>query len=334
MHLFYPWKKKLISFFLLHICFISQAKETDSSAYRLFNDKLVLYSDFGFRTAPFSLHYPFSSTVSKIKYRNNFREILGFGASYKWFSLRFGIPLPGSAKSVSKFGETKTFMIGIDFTIKKVFTDVDFRLVQGYSMKNAIHWNDTLNKANPHALLPQTTAVNFTINNWYFHSKDFKMQAVRIRNGHYEKDTKTWYIKSTINLYGVGNGNQPLVPQELINPNISKTSTSTLSAFDFGFIPGYAFVKKHQHWQFSGIFGLGGVVQAKFYEVNGATRGFLGLAPRYDVRVLGGYTDEKRFLYLETDFDNKSFRFADFKFRQTFYSIKLVAGIRLNKKEK
>jgi hypothetical protein len=334
MLLSYPLKKLLINSIVFLFCFTASAKEIDTTAYTLFNHKIVLYSDFGFRTAPFSLHYPFSSEITKIKYRNNFREIIGFGGSYKWFSLRFGIPMKGSAKSVAKYGQTKSYNIGFDFTIKKVFTDIDFRLVQGYSIKNAIQWNDTLNQGNPHSILTNATAVNLSLNSWYFNSKDFKMQAVRIRNGHYKKETYTWYIKSSVNIYGVGNGNNTLVPLSLIDTSVDKTATKTLSAFDFGIIPGYAFVKRYKNWQFSGIFGLGGVVQTKFYEVNGYTRGFLSLAPRYDVRFLGGYTDEKRFLYLETDFDNKSFRFNDFKFRQTFYSIKIVGGFRFNKKEK
>jgi hypothetical protein len=48
---------------------------------------------------------------------------------------------------------------------------------------------------------------------------------------------------------------------------------------------------------------------------------------------MGGYTVPNYFLFLITDFDNKSIRFTDFVYRQSFYSIRLVGGIRFNTKK-
>ena len=110
--------------------------------------------------------------------------------------------------------------------------------------------------------------------------------------------------------------------------------SSTFSAFDVGFVPGYAYVNRFKNWQVAGWAGVGAVIQAKYYQVNGDFRGFLGLAPRYDVRLMGGYTTPTYFLFLVTDFDNKSIRFNQLIYRQSFYTVKLVGGYRFPKKEK
>jgi hypothetical protein len=93
-------------------------------------------------------------------------------------------------------------------------------------------------------------------------------------------------------------------------------------------------VNRFKNWQIAGWAGFGPVIQAKYYQQNGDFRGFLGLAPRYDVRLMGGYTTPKYFLFLVTDFDNKSIRFNQLIYRQSFYTIKLVGGYRFPKKEK
>ena len=93
-------------------------------------------------------------------------------------------------------------------------------------------------------------------------------------------------------------------------------------------------MNRFKNWQIAGWAGFGPVLQAKYYQFNGDFRGFLGLAPRYDVRLMGGYTTPKFFLFLVTDFDNKSIRFNELIYRQYFYTVKLVGGYRFPRKEK
>lgn len=308
--------------------------QVDSLPYTLFKDKIVLYADLGYTTAPFSIIHDFTTEVDKLKYKNNFRTVLGIGGSYKWFNLRLGIPLPGNVRPVSRYGNTIHYDLGVNFTIKKTFCDIDLRNYQGYAIKNANAWNDTLNDLKPNDIRNKVNTVSFSANVWYFHDKNFKISALLGRNGHYERQVHTWYLKNTLNIFGVGNGKESIVPNELTDPNKTKTGAQTISSVDLGVIPGYAYVNKINNWQFSVLGGLGLVLQGKFYATDNITRGFLGLAPRYDIRLIGGYTVPKYFLFLVTDFDNKSIRFTDFVYRQYFYSIKIVGGIRLDKKIK
>lgn len=306
----------------------------DSTPYTLFKEKIVVYSDLGYASAPFSIKYDFYEGVDRLKYKNNFRTILGLGVSYKWFALRLGFPLPGNVRPVSRYGATKPFNLGLDFTIKKTFCDIDFRNYQGYAIKNAKQWNDTLNNLHPHDIRKNTSATSLSANVWYFHDKHFKMPALRGKTGHYEKEVKTWYIKSTLNIFGIGNGEESIIPQELIDTLNTKTASNIFSSVDIGIIPGYAYVNKINNWQFSIMAGLGAVVQGKFYVAESNTRGFLGLAPRYDIKLVGGYTVPRYFIFLVTDFDNKSIQYNDLVYRQSFYYIKLVGGVRLDAKKR
>ena len=150
------------------------------------------------------------------------------------------------------------------------------------------------------------------------------------KTGHFINEVKTWYVKNTFNIYGVSNGYESVIPSQMINLNSSKTASNVFSAFDFGLVPGYAYANRKNNWQVSGLLGLGAVIQNKYYNVNGMPRGYLGLAPRYDIKLVAGYSAPKYFVFLVTDFDNKSIRFNDLVFKQNFYSIKLVAGIRIH----
>jgi hypothetical protein len=80
--------------------------------------------------------------------------------------------------------------------------------------------------------------------------------------------------------------------------------------------------------------GLGLVLQSKMYTFDVTSRSFLGLAPRVDIKVVGGINKPKYFLMFVSDFDNKSIAFNDFRYKQTYYYLKLVGGVRLNVSKK
>ena len=70
--------------------------QNDPAPYTLFKDKIVFYTDLGYTSAPFSIHYNFLESIDKLKFKNNYRTVLGFGGSYKWFAMRIAFPLPGN----------------------------------------------------------------------------------------------------------------------------------------------------------------------------------------------------------------------------------------------
>lgn len=307
--------------------------QSDSVPYTLFNEQLVVYMDLGYSTAPFTVRYPFTNSTDQLKFKNNYRNILGFGLCYKWFSLRLSLPLPGYARQVERYGKTTPFNVGFDFSLKKFFFDTDLRFFKGYAIEDAYTWNDTLSPVSPNLIRPETQSLSYSLNTWYFNNKNFKMSALRGKTGHYTSAVHTWYVKGTFNIFGSSNGSEELIPG-VLQTSKPQTLSSYYSAMDMGIVPGYAYVNRINNWQFSVIAGIGGVVQAKFYENNGNARGFLGLAPRYDFRMMGGYSVPSWFVFLITDFDNKSIRFGELVYRQNYYSVKVVAGKRFPQKSR
>jgi len=307
----------------------------DSLFIENFRGHKVFYTDLGYSVAPYFIKYHFKEGIDKLSYKNNFKPSMGLGFAYKWFSLRVSFPILNAFRNKDLYGETKQFNIGTDYSYKKVYLDLEFRSVVGYALKDAYKWDSTYTKkTNPNQLMPSNHVINVSFHSWYFKDPNFKINALMGKRAHYRKQVHTWYIKWTMNYFGVSNDGQQLIPNQLESPLNSKLSSTKFTAYDAGAIPGYAYANRIKNWQFSGWFGLGGVLQSKFYTVNGDSRGFLGLAPRYDVRVMGGYSTPAFFIFLLTDFDNKSIRFTELVYKQYFYSIRIVGGMRFKDKKK
>lgn len=307
--------------------------QKESAFLEDFSKSKVIYTDFGFNTAPFSLQYNFPGGIKKLSYENNFKPFLGIGFAYKWFSFRLGLPILGYLRSTELYGETKQFNLGFDFDIKKFHIDIEYKSILGYTIQDAYRWDSTFSIQNPNYKEPSMKSKNFSMNTWYFTNKNFKINGLYGKRAHYKKPVQTFYVKGTLNSFSIDNDGLPIIPTELQDPLQSKTSASRFSALDLGLIPGYAYVNRVKNWQFCGWFGLGGVIQSKFYRLEHKSRGFLGLAPRYDVRIMGGYSNKKFFAFLVADFDNKSIRFSDLVYRQFHYMFKLTLGARFGSKK-
>jgi hypothetical protein len=287
-----------------------------------------MYSDVGYNANPFSLRGNFGQNVNELSYKNNFSPFLGLGFAYKWFHLRVGFPIIGNIRSASKFGQTTQYNFAYDLTYKKVWYDFEFKSTFGYALKNAAQWDTSSNDQQPHQILPKVQSLNLMMNGWYFKNPEFQMNGLLGKRAHYTKEILTWYLKGTINYFGSANRNGSLVPEQIQDPQIPIQTLTQLQAFDFGVVPGVAYVNRKNNWQLGGWLGLGPVIQIKGYETPDYSKLFLGLAPRFDMRFMGGYSSDERFFFIVTDFDNKSIRYNELNYRQLYYAIKFVAGFR------
>ena len=68
----------------------AQERDSDTLNYRLYRNKLVVYSDFGFKAAPFNLKYDYPNGLKTLHYKHNLKPLMGIGVAYKWFALRIG----------------------------------------------------------------------------------------------------------------------------------------------------------------------------------------------------------------------------------------------------
>ena len=325
-------KNKLVLIFL----FCSQVLFAQPHAIESFRERPIMYADLGYTANPFSLKGKFGQQVNELSDKNNFSPFLGLGFAYKWFHLRVGFPIIGNIRSATKFGQTTQYNFAYDLTFKKVWYDFEFKSTFGYALKDANDWDSTLSASQPHLIMPKVRSMNVMMNGWYFHNPDFQMNGLLGKRAHYTKEILTWYLKGTVNYFGSANKTGPLVPTQVQDPQITMMNLNRLQAFDFGVVPGLAYVNRKNNWQLGGWFGLGPVLQIKGFETPSYSKLLLGLAPRFDFRLMGGYSSDERFFFLVTDFDNKSIRYDAFNYRQLYYAIKFVAGYRFaaQKKEK
>jgi len=323
----------LILNFLFYASFLF-ANEEDSLAYKLYKDKIILYSDLGYNSAPFSIQYPFPNDLNKIYYRNNYKTVLGLGGAYKWFSLRIAFAIGENTKNTEKFGTTDFREIRASYTHRKIYCEFDLRGFKGFTIKNANAWNDSLSSELPNDIRPNTLTVGLSLNAWYFFNEDLDMNSIYGKRGSYKRSASSFYLKNSMNIYGVGNNKTTLLPKKIVDASNTKTASPHFSALDFGVIPGYAIIYKKDNWQISGLFGFGAVIQNKYYKTNETTRSFIGLAPRYDIIFVTGYSGDKKFLLLSADFNNKSIKFNELVYRQSFYHLKIIGGIRIDPKNK
>lgn len=309
------------------------AQENDTLPFQLFKDRVILYSDLGVNFAPFSISDEFGHGVSRLNFRHNLKMSMGLGISYRWFALRVGFTLPGNLLSTKKYGESKAFDVGLKFHAKQTFWSVDFRNYLGYSIKNASAWNDTLSAETPNDIRPNTNAANFAVNSWWLINKKFNMKAVLGTTGHFTRTSKSWYIRTTLNFWGVSNPGNGLIPDSL-QTDRDRTRANTYGAIDLGVVPGYAYGYRKNHWQITAFGGLGAVIQTKYYSKGEESpKGFLGVAPRMDFRIIGGYSKPKFFVLLSGDFDVKWMWIEkNMQYSQSFFDVRLIAGFRLHTK--
>ena len=326
--------KLIISIFLFLCTYIySFGAEGDSTLYNTYRNQVVLYSYLGFHSAPFSIKDDFNLGVKKVHYKHNLRPILGFGIAYKWLKFRFGIGLPANLRSEKKFGESQYTTLGFSLNPKQMFWSADIKFYQGYVIPGAYKWNNLISKDSS-SFHPNINTLNIAIDAWHFKTKNYKMPTSISKVDDIKASVGSYFYKYSLSIFGVTGNSQTITPIELIDTTQTRSFARAATSLDFAFLPGYSYVYKHNNWRIAGVAGLGLALQAKFFEAKGITRGFLGLSPRVDLRLLTGYSKSKYFVLLVSSLEYKNIVFKEMKYNQTLFSVYVVGGIRLDKKNK
>lgn len=333
MHLYYHLRG--FSNILFFIVFVGKlnAQSSDTLKYTSYKNQPIFYLDIGYNAAPFSMKYPFTNQIDKVKYRHNFKTMLGFGFSYKWFSVRLGAALVGDVRPISRYGQANYVDLGVNFSIKKTYSEIDFRSYSGYVIKDSKNWDSTYNDLRPNDTEQSIASYNVAFSMWYFDNKNFKMDPFNGIKGRYNKPVTTWYLAGRFDVFGLNNQNGSIVPVQLIDSTNTKTGSSGLNAVDVGVIPGIGHSNRFRNWQYGAMFAFGPRIQSKSYHVNGQNTSLLGMVFRYDIKLVAGYNVPRFFALLSVDFDNKSISFQEFKYQQSFYRMRLSVGWRFNTKK-
>jgi hypothetical protein len=316
--------KKLVLFFTLLYFSFSNLAQNDSLPYTLFKEKILFYQDLGFNTTPIVISGEFKNNLKSITYINNPRLILSLGGTYKWISGRLSVAIFGNMLSLKEYGKTSQFNLGFNFSVKKNYFEVDLNFAAGYTLLNSNKWSNS-----NHQILPDMNTIDLGLRTWYFHNKFMKMQLLKGRIGHYNKEIMSFYAKSAFNIFNLNNLTNTIIPTQLTDSLNTKTLSNNFSSVELSLIPGFAYVNRKNNWQYSILIGIGGALQLKDYSTTEINRSFIGLAPRFDFRINGGYNVPRFFSFLSLEYDNKSVTFNELSYYQNYISVNLTVGVRL-----
>lgn len=321
----------LVGVFLI-ISQVAGQPDTTSLPYTSYRFHPIVFGDIGFSDAPANIKYPYNDQISKIQYRHNNKMMLGVGFSYRWFSLRVGAALIGNSRPVAQYGKSKYIDVGTQFSVKKVYAEIDLRVYSGYVLRNAFLWDSTYSLADPNDKNQNINVYNIAAKMWYLHNRNFRMDPFTGNRGVYNKQVMTWYLAGRLDLYGIRNQSGPLVPITLRDTTNSKTDSWDLSAIEFGVIPGFGYVNRVKRFQFGFMAALGPRLQLKSYKIGEQNTSLAGIVARYDFKAIMGYNVPKFFAMVHIEVDNKSIHFSDLKYNQTFFYFKIQTGYRFNER--
>lgn len=300
--------------------------QTDSSVYQLYKDRWVVHTSLSINDAPFS--FKGDLVNNKLDFRSNQNLTHGIGIAHKWFALTLNYKIPGYLRSTEKYGKTKYINLGLKFNLKHWFFSINAYLYRGYGIKNLSSVTDTniLTSAG-YYLNNGLASFSTDLNAYYFFAKNMNMKPAMGIVGRYTNSVHGMYLRMTISYQILSDSNR-LIPKSLVYSNKSLYSSSSISALGTGVIPGYAYINNLDGWQFGVFAGIGAVIQAKSYSYHSITRSFLGLSPRFDLRLQGGYNVNNWFLMLTSAFNQRHIDFNNFKYNQYYYYVKLTYGYR------
>lgn len=323
---------KALSKIVIFLCFISPSaysqKDSTDKPYTFYKYHPIVFNDIGFSDAPANIKYPYSDNVSKIQLRHNNKMVLGIGVSYNWLAVRIGAALIGNTKPVSQFGKSRYLDIGTQFSVKRVYAEVDLRYYEGYVIKNALVWDPTLTIANPNDKEQNLTVRNLGAKMWYLHNRNFRMDPFTGNRGVYNKQVMTWHIAARLDWYSISNSPMPIIPSALRDSSNTKTNAESIGAIEVGAIPGFAYVNRIKRIQFGIIGAIGPRIQFKSYTVNSEPTTLTSVVARYDLKAIMGYNTPKFFAMLHLEVDNKSIHFSEFRYNQVFFYLKVQTGYR------
>ena len=69
------------------------------------------------------------------------------------------------------------YNLGFDYTHKKLYFDLEFKYLMGYSIQDSYRWDSTTSVVHPNTIRPNNESSNFSLNSWYFHNKHFNIQS-------------------------------------------------------------------------------------------------------------------------------------------------------------
>lgn len=325
-------KIQVIFFFLFIACSLRAQKADTSARFISYKKRFTLMLASGFNSSPFSFDLKYGK-INKVDFIPNPPLVIKPAFSYYGVTLGVGIKLPVNILSTSKYTKTTYFDIGLNFAIKnRLYFDIGFQYYKGFTLLHQGDFDKTGELRNNNGIYPNLNTTETSISMRYFFFKKYNYRAALGILGEHTKSALSPYLYGYFGAYGVGNNQSSIFPfalQDSINTN---SKARTISAFEFGAIPGFAGVLRKKWFQGNLLIGIGPLIQSKAFNTGGLNRSFSGLNWRTDMQLNLGIQHSSWFLFLNGDMKFRSIDINKIKFNQSYYDIRLIGGYRFKVK--
>jgi len=309
---------------ILSVLFLNgSVSPADSLPYVHYKDNITVYSITGFNATNVSIK-PKYLDFGRERYFLNPPLLLGFGVSYKGIDLGITRRMGAHLVSENKFGKSDYFDFKFRFPIKRIYFAFRAQHYREFSLLNHDYPEEVA--PNKHLVLPDFSTLSINLDARYFLKKDFSYRAAMGFSGHYNEDFFTPYVYSYFGVSAVARDSMTLLPTYAVNEIADVSKSNSVGCFEFGAIPGVAYVKRYEKWQGALLLGWGPLVQIKWYETQDQSRPFFGLSSRTDLQMSFGYHQERWFLQVMSEFQFRRINFPQMSVQQYYYDLRIFFG--------
>jgi hypothetical protein len=297
--------------------------QKDSVHFRHYNDFITVYALTGYNATNVSLNPRFGD-IDRQRYFFNPPLLFGLGAAYKGLDVGFTRRLPVHLLNSSRFGRSDYFDFKFKFSLKGLHLALRAQKYSGFALLNHKYQEDDLPK--PHLFMKDMSTFSVNMDARYFFKKDFSYKAALGFSGEYLRDFFTPYIYAYSGGSNIKNRKKPLLPNYAQDLSASISKSSRFGCFEFGAIPGVAYVKRHRNVQAMILLGWGPLIQTKLHGNSENARVFFGLNSRTDLQWSLGYHKDLWFVQLMSEFQFRRINFMQMNVQQYYYDLRLIFG--------
>lgn len=287
----------------------------------------------GINDAPFNMKFPFPNSPQRtLNFQPNPQHVLGFGINYMGLGLAVNFKLPTTVRSERLYGKSKYFDLEVSSQMKRWVFFLNFRRYRGFALANLPELDTSYLENTGLDIRPDMQSWTFAVNAKYFFNKKYDFNSAKGWLGRHLKSAFTPYAMGIITAYKIDGRGRSFVHPSVYDPTYSFSDLNKLFTFEFGAIPGIAYILAHKGFNLHMNLGIGLVAQYHHIHRFEDKLGHWGLSPKIDLGLDIGINKPDWFLKLYISYDWKYANVTAFSYFHNYYHVMLAGGYRLKVK--
>ena len=331
-------KNSLLVIVCLLCCLVSfgqkKNKENDTLPYfERYKEKLTVRMGVGINDAPFNLNYKFPfAPHKKMKYQPNPQHVMGFGLNYFGLGVAFSFKLPTTVRNERLYGKSKYFDLEVAAQLKKWVIFADFRRYRSFAVSNLSSIDTSYVEDTELDVRSDMQSWTLATNVKYYFNEKYDYNSAKGFAGAHLRSAFSPFAMGIITAYEIDGRGESLLHPSIYEPSYSFSNMNKLFVFEYGAIPGFAYIFAHKGFNLHLNLGIGAVVQYQHIHRFEDQLGRWGISPKIDLSLDLGVNKPDWFLKLFVSYDWKYANIETFTHFHNYYKISIVGGYRFKVK--